>query len=391
MIDAQEVEMGETIDRITLTHIRIPLKEPYRDSAGEVANKDAIIVEIETRGGLVGLGECSPACCGAGDSADDVETCWNNLANRIVPGLVGRSFPDVEAIASATPIWNACDRRAVAAIDTALWDLVGQSRKASIAAILGADPVDVARGVESGLTLGPHPTVIDLLRSIELHLIEGYKRVKIEIVPGRDIEPIRAVRSHFGDELELMVDGKGLYTSTDLDTFRALDDLDLLMIEQPMAADDLDGLATLQAALATPICLDETARTLQDVEAAISRRACRIVSLSLQRLGGFGPALAIHDLCLAHGIACWVGGTPELGIGQAHGIHLGTLRNCKYPSDLAPASRWFVDDCVVPAVEMVGPGVFTVPDRPGLGYIVDPAKLRRYDVRRREFVVGNVA
>ncbi len=157
-----------------------------------------------------------------------------------------------------------------------------------------------------------------------------------------------------------------------------------------MAADDLDGLAALQRALATPICLDETAETPAKAAEAIRRGACRIVNLKVQRVGGLGPALALHDLCHEHGIACWVGSMPELGVGQAHGIHLAALGNCRYPTDIEPSARWFVDDYVVPLIEMSAPGVLSVPTRPGLGYLVDPVKVRRYQVRHREFTAKAV-
>jgi O-succinylbenzoate synthase len=155
-----------------------------------------------------------------------------------------------------------------------------------------------------------------------------------------------------------------------------------------MAHDDLEGLAALQSAVSTPVCIDETARDLASVARAIERGACRVVNLKLHRLGGFGPAREVHDYCHERDVACWVGTHPELGVGLAQGLHLATLPNCKYPTDVAPSVRWYVDDCVSPAIEMASPGVFSLPTRPGLGYQIDPAKLRRYEVRRRDFVAG---
>ncbi len=157
------------------------------------------------------------------------------------------------------------------------------------------------------------------------------------------------------------------------------------MIEQPLPPDDLDGLAALQRSINTPICLDETAVDAERTAEAIRRGAGRIVNLKIQRLGGLGPARAIHDLCYQNGVACWVGSMPELGIGQAHAIHLATLPNCKYPSDVVPSSRWFVNDYSSPLIEMAGPGIIEVPTRPGLGFHVDPVKLKRYQVRQQEF------
>jgi O-succinylbenzoate synthase len=237
--------------------------------------------------------------------------------------------------------------------------------------------------------VGLYPSIVELLESIETHLAEGYRRVKIKIAPGRDVEHVRAVRQHFGD-IELMVDANGAYTRDDLDVFRALDDDDLLMFEQPMARDDLDGLAALQAAVSTPVCIDESAESPEQTAEAIRRGACKIVNIKLQRVGGFGPALAIHDLCYEHGVACWVGSMPELGVGQAQGIHLAALANCRYPTDIEPSARWFVDDYVVPLIELSAPGLLSVPTRPGLGYQVDPAKVRRYQVQHREFTARTV-
>lgn len=380
--------MTDRIERVTLTQLRIALKEPIRFAVGEIVERDAILVAIDSSDGPIGLGECSPMPIAAGPG-DSVARCWEDLASGLVAGLLGGPVPDEDGIAALVGGWSRASRYAVAGVETALWDLLGQGRKASIAELLGVSSDVLARGVEAGLIAGLPETVVDLIRTIESHMAEGYKRVKLAIAPGRDVELVKAVRRHFGDELGLMVDANGSYTAADLDIFRELDDHDLLMIEQPMAADDLDGLAALQAAVGTPICIDESARDLASVAAAVERGSCRVVNLKLQRVGGFGAARAIHDYCYTRGIACWVGTTPELGIGLAHGLQLATLPNCKYPTDIAPSVRWYADDYVTPALELAAPGVFALPMRPGLGYRVDPAKLRRYEVRRREFTAGD--
>jgi o-succinylbenzoate synthase len=380
----EEIPMTNTdpIDRVVLTHIQVPFKGPFRIAGGEVAIKDAILVEVETAS-AVGLGESSPMATGFGYSADTPEGCWDDLANTIAPGLIGRSFADVEDIAEAAAAWPG-SRFAAAGAETALWDLLGQARHASIAELLGATELRIDMGVESGLAVGLLSSIVELIKTIEAHLEAGYRRVKIKIQPGQDLELVRAIRQHYAD-LPLVVDANGAYTTADLDIFRELDDYDLLMIEQPMRAGDLDGLSELQRAINTPVCLDETAESLERTAEAIERGAGRIVNLKIQRVGGLGPAHAIHDLCYRHGVACWVGSMPELGIGQAHGIHLGTLPNCKYPSDIEPSSRWFVDDYSIPMIELASPGIIEVPTRPGLGFHVDPVKLKRYQVRQQEF------
>jgi O-succinylbenzoate synthase len=376
------------IERVVLTHLQVPLKETFRISGGEVAIKDAIVVTVETSSGI-GHGESSPMAAGFGYSTDTPDGCWDDLVATIAPDLIGQTVDSTADIAAQTSTWRA-SRFAIAGAETALWDLLGQSHHVTIAALLGAIDEQISLGVQSGLAVGLYPSVVELLKTIETHLAEGYRRVKIKIQPGRDIELVRAVRQHFG-EIPLMIDANGAYTVADLDIFRELDDFDLLMFEQPMAAADLDGLSQLQRAVVTPVCLDETAETLEHTAESIRRGACRIVNLKIQRVGGLGPAREIHDLCRQHGIACWVGSMPELGLGQAYGIHLGTLANCKYPADIEPSARWFVDDYVAPPLELSSPGLFSVPTRPGLGFQVDPAKIRRYQVRQAEFTAKSTA
>jgi O-succinylbenzoate synthase len=377
--------MSDPVARVTLTLLQIPFKEPYRDPDGTRTLKDAILVGVETRDGLVGYGECSPTPEGIGHANDAPGACWDHLAQRIVPSLLGQAVESVEDIDRLSSGWHPGHASAISGAETACWDLLGKLRHEILATLLGAPGERIESGVESGLSVGLYPTVVDLLTAIEPHLAEGYRRLKLMIQPGRDVEFVQAVRQHYGEDLPLMVDARGAYPRGREDVFRRLDEFALLMYEQPMAADDLAGLAALQAAVTTPICLDETADSLERTERAIDLGAGRIVSLRLQRVGGFGPCRRLHDLCLARGVACWVGSTPELGVGRAHGLHLATLPNCKYPTDIEPSARWFVDDYVVPPIEHFSPGLITLPDGPGLGFLVDPVKVRRYQVRHEEF------
>jgi o-succinylbenzoate synthase len=384
--DAEELWMIDPICRVRLSHLRIPFKEPFRISTGEVATKDAILVQLETKAGMVGLGESSPMSAGFGYSSDTPDGCWVELSERIAKSLLGRSFEEQEEIAShSTTAWAGLSHFSIAGAETACWDLLAQARHEILAETLGATEVAIAQGVDCGLAVGLYPTVVELLRVVELHLSEGYKRLKIKIAPGRDLELVRAIRQHLGP-IDLMVDANAAYTSNDLDVLRALDEFDLLMIEQPMAAADLAGSASLQAVLETPICLDETATTPERTIQAIEQGAGRIVNIKLQRVGGFGPALAIHEACRKHGVACWVGSMPELGVGQGHGLHLATLPNCRFPTDIEPSARWFVDDIIEPAIELAPGGKIRIPTRPGLGFLLNSAKLQRYEVQSQEFV-----
>lgn len=371
--------MTGAIERVALAHLMVPFKSPDSISGCGRTHRDAILVSLTAEDGTIGVGEASPAA-GSG-----LERGWNELAERIAPALIGRQFAEVEQIADLAKGWADCDRPAVAAAETACWDLLGQARHESLAELLGATADRVGSGIESGLTVGIYPTIVDLLRAVEPHLDEGYQRLKIDVRPGRDVDLVRSLRQHFGD-LPLMVDAGGAYDPSDVAALRSLDEFDLLMIEQPYAADRLDDLAALQAELATPIGLDETAENTALLVEAIRRGAGRIVTLKIQRLGGLGPARAHYELCRRNGLACWVGTTPELGVGHAQAIHLAALANCKYPTDAGPSARWFVDDYVVPLIEHDRPGILQVPTRPGLGYKVDPVKVRRYQVRHAEIV-----
>lgn len=373
--------MTGPVERVTLTHLQVPLKEPIRFGGQDLTVKDAILVTVETSEG-VGLGECSPTTAGVGTRCGTLEACWEDLAERIAPRLLGCALTSAEEIGRLASTWPASPC-AVAGAETACWDLLAQMRHSTLAEMLGASSDQLGPRVESGLAVGLYPTIVELLKAIETHLAEGYRRVKIEIEPGRDVELVRAVRQHFGD-IPLMVDACAAYTVDDLEIFRELDGFDLLMVEQPMAADDLAGSSALQAEVTTPVCLDESASTPDRAAEAIRRGAGRIVKLNLQQLGGLGQALAVHDLCHRQGVACWVGSVHELGIGQAHGIHLAALGNCRYPTDLGPSARWFVDDYVAPRIELAAPGILNVPARAGLGYQLDHAKVRRYHVRQHE-------
>jgi O-succinylbenzoate synthase len=372
--------MTDAIARIRLVRLQIPLKEPYRVAEGELAAKDAILVQMETAGGLVGLGECSPVDFAP---ATTPLACWEQLRDRIAPSLIGREIRDAEGIADLAKGWAGACSFSVAGAETACWDLLAQSRHEILAETLGASEESINAGVESGLAVGLYPTVVEMVRAIEAHLPEGYRRLKIRIARGQDLELVRSIRRHFG-EIDLMVDAGAAYGPNDIDLFRALDEFDLLMIEQPYAAHDLDGLAALQSAIETPICLDETATDPATTLRAIEMGAGQIVNLKLQRVGGFGPALEILELCRRHDVPCWVGTSPELGVGQAHGLHLAAMPNIRYPTDIEPSARWFVDDYIEPPLELGFPGRFRVPTRPGLGFLVDAARLQRPSLETAE-------
>jgi O-succinylbenzoate synthase len=311
-------------------------------------------------------------------SAETPESAWNCLANELIPRVLKfqpGSIEVVNAILDKVP-GNAF---AKAGIETAFWDLEAQMHDVPLCALLGAH----RNRVESGLAVGIYPSIRQLLLAIEKHLDEGYKRVKIKIEPGWDVKPLTEVRGEFGS-IALMVDGNCAYARSDLAHLQALDNFDLMMIEQPLPKDDLEGHAMLQAMIGTPICLDESAEDVTTVLRAIELLACRIVNIKIQRVGGLQKARRMHDVCAAAGFPVWGGTMPELGVGGAQTVHLATLDNFLYPTDVESSARWFVDDIIDPLIEVTN-GEIIIPPGSGNSYQVNHQKLQQYKVREESF------
>ncbi len=365
-----------SIERVSLSHIRIPLVEPFRISNGVIAEKDGILVGIHADG-MVGYGEASPME-GSFHSAETPASTWRYLRETIVPRLLKDRPGSVEQVNDALSRIGG-DPFARAGVETAFWDLEGQRTSKPLFRLLGGEREEV----ECGLAVGIYPSVPEMLHAVEGHLSEGYKRLKIKIQPGWDLEPLRAVRKQFGG-IPLMVDANCAYRAEDLEHLRHLDEFGLMMVEQPLPKEDLEGHALLQAALSTPICIDESATDAETVERAIALKSCSIVNIKIQRVGGLSAARKIHDLCKVHGIPVWAGTMPELGIGSAQTVHLATLPNFLYPTDVQPSLRWFVDDCIDPLLEARS-GRIRIPGGRGNCYRLDPAKVSRFLVRREEF------
>jgi o-succinylbenzoate synthase len=266
-----------------------------------------------------------------------------------------------------------------AGIETAFWDLQAQSEGVPLYRALGG----TTDTVESGLAVGIYPSIKDLLGAIERYLKEGYVRVKVKIQPGWDYEPLREIRKTFGD-ISLMVDANCAYNGTDISHLKKLDEFNLVMVEQPLSKDDLEGHARLQRELTTPICLDESAADVPTVMRALQLGSCRIVNIKIQRVGGLKHAVEMHDVCARAGIPVWGGTMPELGIGGAQTVHLATLSNFMFPTDVESSLRWFVDDIVDPLIE-VREGKITIPEGSGNCFPLNETKLRKYSVREEIF------
>jgi O-succinylbenzoate synthase len=242
--------------------------------------------------------------------------------------------------------------------------------------------------VPVGESLSIADTVEETLAEVRLRLAEGYRRIKLKIRPGWDVEPVRAVREAFGDDLFLQVDANAAYTLDHLEDLKALDEFGLACIEQPLAWDALLEHATLQRAIATPVCLDETLRSVDDVRRALDIDACRNVNLKPGRVGGLTESLRIAALCRSRGVALWCGGMLESGIGRAGNLALCSVAGFTDPADMSPASVLFAHDLVDPTFEVEPDGTVRVPDAVGLGFPVRRDRVEDQTVHRTAVLGG---
>jgi O-succinylbenzoate synthase len=266
-------------------------------------------------------------------------------------------------------------------VEAAFWDLESRMSGVPLSKHIGGGAF---KEIACGVSIGIQDTVPDLVRTIEKELSAGYQRIKIKIKPGWDIDVVREVRKHFPNIL-LMADANSAYTLADADHLKQLDEFKLMMIEQPLAHDDIIDHAVLQQQLDTPICLDECIRTLHHAEQAVALGACGIINIKLGRVGGFREAKRIHDFAESHGIPEWCGGMLESGIGRAHNIALSTLPNFTLPGDVSASKRYWKRDIICPEVEVSARGTIAVPTGAGFGFEIDHDWLK--EVTEREEVL----
>ncbi|MGA9775351.1 MAG: o-succinylbenzoate synthase [Candidatus Dormiibacterota bacterium] len=355
------------IERARLRVVSLPLVSPFTTSFGTQTERRAVLVELYA-GGLRGLGECA-AGIEPGYSAETAATAMEALRSHILPSVLGGEAADPLALSERWG-WVRGHNMAKAAAEMALLDLGGQASGLSLATILGGEK----RRIPSGVSIGIQPSLPATLDLIGGYLAQGYRRIKLKCKPGYDVELARAVRSAFPDT-PMMLDANSAYTLADLDHLRQLDQFDLMMIEQPLGHDDLIDHAQLQAAIATPICLDESVESLADLRAAVHLESGRILNIKSGRVGGLVPSRAVHDACVAAGWPVWCGGMLETGIGRAANLALASLPGFTLPGDTSASDRYFTEDLVDPPFRLSSDGTLPVPEGPGLGVEVDPARL----------------
>lgn len=358
-------------EKIVLRKMSLTLKFPFTTSFGTQIVRDFILVEVHTPD-FVGYGECVVS----GQpfySEETVGTAWHLLEDFLVPMIFEKgeiNHPD-EVGALFSPIRR--NNMAKSAIDAAYWDLSAKQKGIPLAKALGG----TKDKIEVGVSLGIEKDINDLFRNVEKHLELGYRRMKIKIAPGKDVQVIRALRERFGN-FPMMADANSAYTLDDVELLKQLDEFDLMMIEQPLGHNDIIDHATLQKALKTPICLDESIHSYEDARKAIELGSTRIINLKVGRVGGLSETKRIHDLCQEKGIPVWCGGMLESGIGRAHNVAVTTLPNFTLPGDTAGSSRYWQEDIISPWVEVDANGLITVPEAPGIGYTPNLEMIEKY-------------
>jgi len=371
--------MAIKVDRIILRHIRIPLIHFFETSFGRTFDRDIVLVEAFA-GDISGWGEVT-----AGENPFYNEewtgSIWPLLIDYIAPRILKYQFTDASEVNARTEHIRGHNMTR-GGVEAAIWDLQARLANVPLWKAIGAG---ARHEISCGVSIGIQDSVEQLLEKIETELAAGYQRIKMKIKPGWDVDVIRQVRERF-PQIKLMADANSAYTLADIDHLKKLDDFYLMMIEQPLSHDDIIDHAVLQAALQTPICLDECIRSAHHAEQAIRLKAGRIINIKLGRVGGFGEAKRIHDICQANGIPVWCGGMLESGIGRAHNIALSTLPNFVLPGDVSASKRYWKRDIVTPPVEVSPTGTITVTDTPGFGYEVDKEFLETLIVRQETLI-----
>jgi o-succinylbenzoate synthase len=362
--------------QIEAWRVAIPMHEPFRISSGEVSKKEAVVVRV-TDGEAFGWGESS-AMAGAFYSADTPDSCQAALTGKLLPALAGSTFASMAELEGYLRE-NAESGFVRVAVETAAWELLARQRGISLRALFGIPP----RPAPSGLAVGLYDTVAQLRTALDRYGVHDYRRLKIKIKHGFDVDLVAHVREWLPD-FPLFVDANADYTPADFAIFEELDRYGLMMFEQPLAKIDLEGAARLQRRVRTPVCLDEGAGTSADVERALAMGAARVINIKLQRVGGYLEALRIIEICERYGVPVWMGTMPELGIGSAQALVLAAHPACGFPTDVEPSNRWYTDDILKPELRLTG-GTLNVPDSPGLGFDIDCEKLARYSTAHWEF------
>ena len=363
------------IESIELREIRLPLVYFFETSFGRTTERRIVLARVVDVDGGEGWGECT-AGEGPFYSYEWTETAWTTLSEFLAPMVIGQKIEKAAHVFALMKLVRG-HRMAKAAIETACWDLEAKRAGVPLWKHLGGVRSELACGVSIGIQDTPE----ELLEKIHKEVDAGYQRIKIKIKPGWDLKIIERVRKEF-PEIRLMGDANSAYKLADVSLFQQLDQFNLMMLEQPLAHDDIFDHATLQRQIQTPVCLDESIQSAEDAAHAISLGSCRIINVKLGRVGGHKEAKRVERVTCDNEIPIWCGGMLESGIGRAHNIAMSTLANFTLPGDVSASARYWEEDIIEPPVTVSPRGTITPPDSPGIGYAVNLERVEALTVRK---------
>jgi O-succinylbenzoate synthase len=369
------------VEAITLREIQMPLVHFFETSFVRIYSRRILLVTVEGEG-LRGWGECV-----AGEdpfySSEWIESAWPTITRYLAPAVLGKTISQGREGAALLGKVRG-HRMAKAALENALWDAEARAKNQPLWKLLGGTRAEIPCGVSIGIQES-HEQLMD---RIAIELAAGYRRIKLKVKPGWDVNVLEKVRARLPD-ITLSVDANSAYTLDEVEHLREFDQFHLLMIEQPLWNDDIYYHARLQKELQTAICLDESIEHARDAASAVETGACRIINIKVGRVGGFTEAKKVHDVCRANRVPVWCGGMLESGIGRAHNIALSTLENFSLPGDVSASKRYWKEDIIEPEVEVSREGMIAVRDEAGTGYRVREDLIERLTVKKEVVRAGS--
>ena len=365
------------ITSLTLHHLRMNLRSPFETSFGKIQTRDCILIEAESKG-LKGFGECV-ADRDPGYSYETSLTAWHILKDFLIPTVLNHEIKSVYNLHNKLNFVRG-HQMAKAGLEMAYWDLIGKYQNKSLKQLIGG----MRSKVTVGVSIGIQENINKLVKLVNSYVNKGYQRIKIKIKPTRDIEETRSVRKAF-PTLQLQVDANSAYTLKTASSLFPLDNLNLLLIEQPLADDDLWDHSKLQKQIKTPLCLDESILSVRHAKQAIEMNACKIINIKAGRVGGILEAIAIHDLCMNKNVPVWCGGMLETGVGRAANLALASLPGFTLPGDISATDRYYDEDITQEQFILNPDSTIDVPDKPGLGITINSSVLEKFTVTSEIF------
>jgi len=365
------------VDKVVMSVLKLPYVHFFETSFGRETDRTFILLEVYAED-LVGYGEVvapqSPLY-----SYETTSTAWHMLKDFLIPMVFDGAIVEPDVFFLEAQKYRG-HPMAKAGLELALWDLKAKKQQQPLSLVYGGKGLEISAGVSVGI----QDSESQLLDRIEEFLDQGYQRIKVKIKPGWDVQVCQSIREKFSG-IQLQADANGAYRIEDLPKLKKLDDIGLLMLEQPFPPYDLWDHSRLQKEIKTPLCLDESILSLTSVRQAFEMKSCRIVNIKIGRVGGVVESMRIHDFCQEHSIPVWCGGMLESGIGRAHNVHLASLPNFKFPNDISASARYYKDDIIEPPFKVTKKGMIAVPQLPGIGVSPVRRQINKVTLQRETF------